>query len=70
MSHLIELTELTFIYDNQGLSEVNSLLYPEDHFNKTGLKGYELEWEKNNQVVADYISDLTSTSRFPLYSSS
>lgn len=70
MSHLIELTELTFIYDNQGLSEVNSLLYPENHFNNTGLKGYELEWERNNQVVADYISDLTSTSRFPLYSSS
>lgn len=69
MSHLIELTELTFMYDNQGLSNISSLLYPPDHFSKRNLKGYELEWEQNNQVIVDYISDITSPSRFPLYSS-
>lgn len=69
MSHLIDLAELTFMYDNQGLSQVNSLLYPENYISKPKLKGYDLEWERNNQVVADYISDLTSPSRFPLESS-
>lgn len=69
MSHLIELTELTFMYDNQGLSSISSLLYPQNHFNKRGMKGYELEWAQNNQVIVDYISDITSASRFPLYSS-
>lgn len=70
MSHLIDLAELTFMYDNQGLSQVNSLLYPENYINKPKLKGYDLEWERNNQVVADYISDITSPARFPLESSS
>ena len=69
MSHLIELTELTFMYDNQGLSNISNLLYPQDYFNKKGMKGYELEWVQNNQVIVDYISDITSASRFPLYSS-
>lgn len=70
MSHLIELTELTFIYNNEGLSEVNTYLYPDDYITKPGIMGYEHEWERNNQVVADYISDITSPSRFPLSSSS
>jgi len=70
MSHWIELPELSFIYDNQGLSKINKLLYPQDYIQKTNLGGYELEWERNNKIVADYISDLTSVSRFPLYSSS
>lgn len=70
MSNLTELTELTFIYDNQGLSEINELLYPSNHVFGKNLAGFELEWERNNQVIADYISDITSISRFPLYSSS
>lgn len=69
MSHLIELTELTFMYDNQGLAANSELLYPQDHFSNCGKQGYELEWERNNQVVVDYISDITSPARFPLYSS-
>lgn len=69
MSHLIELTELTFMYNNEGLTNIAEHLYPDNYINRPYVQGYEKQWELNNQVIADYISDITSPSRFPLHSS-